>query len=210
MAEIMRFLCPGCGKRLKAPETAGGRTVKCPTCSTAVVIPETPDGAAQTTAAPRVAPPPLASDSYADDPAPRQQAGDDDMDYDDRPSRRSGGERPGKVQAIAIMTLIGGILAIFGSLVWLAYIGLVGVATIGVGLLCCLWPGPYYGLVMGIMATIKGSQLLGKDAHRLRPPKGIAIMQILNIVNLDLPNCVMGILTLVFLNEPEVRRYFRG
>jgi len=23
-------------------------------------------------------------------------------------------------------------------------------------------------------------------------------------------NCVMGIINLVFLNEPEVRRYFRG
>jgi hypothetical protein len=35
-------------------------------------------------------------------------------------------------------------------------------------------------------------------------------MQIINIINLDVVNCAMGIISLVFLNEPEVRRYFRG
>jgi hypothetical protein len=152
----------------------------------------------------------LPADPLDDEPEPRRRARDEDMEDDDRPSRRRGRERPGKAQAIAIMTLIGGILATLGSLSTLAYIGLVGVASLGVGLLCCLWPGPYYGLVVGIMAMIKGSQLLGQDAHRLPPPKGIAIMQIINIVNFDFPNCVMGILTLVFLNDPEVRRYYRG
>jgi hypothetical protein len=43
---VLRFLCPGCGKRLKAPESAPGRTVKCPTCGTALVVPETPSRAA--------------------------------------------------------------------------------------------------------------------------------------------------------------------
>jgi hypothetical protein len=35
-------------------------------------------------------------------------------------------------------------------------------------------------------------------------------MQIVNIVNGDIPNCVMGILTLVFLGEKPVARYYRG
>ncbi len=35
-----RFLCQGCGKRLIAPESACGRTVKCPKCGTAVLVPE--------------------------------------------------------------------------------------------------------------------------------------------------------------------------
>jgi hypothetical protein len=169
-----------------------------------------------------------------DEPRPRRRREDDedyeeargrrvrrrddygDEDYDDEAeddedyrSRRRG-EKPGKVVAVAIMMLIGGILAIISSVAILAYLGLAGAVTCGVGWLGCLWPGPYYSLVLGILATIKGSQLLGRNADRLPPPKGVAIMQIINIVNLDIPNCVMGIIALIFLNEREVQRYFRG
>jgi len=140
---------------------------------------------------------------------------DDDLDDDirDRPSRRgrrSSAQRPGKVQAIAIMTLVGGILATINALAILAYIGMMGAATLGIGLLCCLWPGPYYGLTIGILATIKGSQLLGQDARSQPPPKGTAIMMIINIINVDIVNCVLGILVLVFCSDPEVEDFFRG
>lgn len=36
---LVRFNCPGCGKNLKAPETAAGRQSKCPTCGTKVTVP---------------------------------------------------------------------------------------------------------------------------------------------------------------------------
>jgi hypothetical protein len=113
------------------------------------------------------------------------------------------------VQAIAIMTLVGGILAILGSLCWFAYVGLMSIVSMGFGLVCCLWPGPYYGLVVGIMAAIRGANLIGKDGHRAGAPRGIAIMQIINIINFDVPNFVMGVLTLAFLNDREVQSYFR-
>jgi hypothetical protein len=38
----------------------------------------------------------------------------------------------------------------------------------------------------------------------------VAIMQIINIICCDVPNCVMGILTLVFLGDPEVEAFFSG
>ncbi len=122
---------------------------------------------------------------------------DDDDDYRDRPSRRGRGRsavRPGKVQAIAIMTLIGGIYAI------VHFLGVAGSS----GGFCCLWPGLYYALVVGIMAIIKGSQLLGEQAPYQAPPKGIAIMMIINIINGDMINCVLGIIVLVFCSDPEV------
>jgi hypothetical protein len=135
-----------------------------------------------------------------------------DDDYRDRPSRRGrrGADRPGKVQAIAIMTLVGGIIATLNALAILAYFGMTAVMTLGLGLLCCLWPGPYYGLVIGILAIIKGSQLMGQDARSLPPPKGIAIMMIVNIVNFDVVNCTLGIIILVFCGDPEVEEFFRG
>src|SRR5437870_44038 len=43
---MLRFLCPRCGKRLKAPETATGRTTKCPKCGTALGVPATSSRAA--------------------------------------------------------------------------------------------------------------------------------------------------------------------
>ncbi len=95
-------------------------------------------------------------DEYEDDLPPSKR----------RRSRRSDA-RPGKVQAIAIMTLIGGIL---GILVAIYYLVLLGLSSFGI---CCLWPGGYYSLVMGIMATVRGSQLLGKDAHQQAPPRAL-------------------------------------
>ncbi len=45
LSTMLRFLCPRCGKRLKAPETAAGRTVKCPKCSAVVLVPVVSSGA---------------------------------------------------------------------------------------------------------------------------------------------------------------------
>lgn len=38
-ADLLRFLCPECGKRLKAPHVLTGRTVKCSKCLTPVIVP---------------------------------------------------------------------------------------------------------------------------------------------------------------------------
>lgn len=44
---LVRFNCPGCGKNLKAPETAAGRQSTCPKCGTRVTVPVRGDAAAQ-------------------------------------------------------------------------------------------------------------------------------------------------------------------
>jgi hypothetical protein len=104
------------------------------------------------------------------------------------------------VQAVAIMTLIGGIYAI------LHFLGVAG----GTGGFCCLWPGLYYAIVVGILGIIKGSQLLGQDAHLQAPPKTVAIMMIVDIINGDLVCVVLGIIILVFCSDPEVERFYKG
>jgi hypothetical protein len=104
------------------------------------------------------------------------------------------------VQAIGIMTLIGGILAV---LLFLA----LSVSSSGI---CCLWPGTYYSLVLGILAIIKGAQLLGDGAHLSPPPRWCAIMMIINIINGDVTNLAMGIICTVFYSDPEVQEYFQS
>jgi hypothetical protein len=110
--------------------------------------------------------------------------------------------KPGKVQAIAIMVLVGGIVAVFLGLVWF-----LSLAMTCIGL---LWPGPYYAIVAGILAIIKGAKLLGKEDYKQKAPKTIAIMQIICIVNCDIANLALGIVTLVFLGDEEVKAYYRG
>lgn len=93
--------------------------------------------------------------------------------------------------------LIGGI---FACLVSLAIAG----ATM------CLWIPWIYGLVAGIMAIIKGIQLMGD----VRPGSGIPtaqpVMLIINILNGDMIGMVMGIIALVLLNDPQSKAYLKG
>jgi predicted Zn finger-like uncharacterized protein len=186
--------CPSCRRTLRVPESLLGQLVKCPTCQHAFTA------ALEDAPPPRkeAAPPPPPRDRGDDAPPPRpRRAGRDDWEDDyDRPRRR---EKPGKVQAVAVMTLVGGIMAT------LLGVGL----TLGGFPVCCLWPGTYFSLVMGIMAIVKGAQLLGPNAHREAPPTTVAVMQIINVINGDFVNLTLGILTLVFLNEAEVKRFFR-
>ena len=107
------------------------------------------------------------------------------------------GVKPGKVQAIAIMTLIGGILATLGALGW-------ALATF------CIWIPFIYGLVYGIMAIVNGSKMLGsRPWEGYRSAKTMGIMMIINIINCDVISLVMGIIILVFLNDPQVSNYMR-
>ncbi len=187
--------CPSCRRELQLPEDLLGHLVKCPACGqtfTGNENEEIPEAAS----AEEESPP----ESSPAQPARTRAPENEREPVEDRPSRPQPSERPARVQAIAIMMLIGGIYALVHSL------GLV-VGTFGLG---CLWPGVYYAIVFGILAIVKGSALVGEQGLSQPPPTGIAIMQIIDIINGDVVNCVMGIIALIFLNEPEVRRWYRG
>ena len=117
--------------------------------------------------------------------------------------------KPGKVQAIAIMTLIDGILSILIGIGWgLGILGTV-VGTFGVGffvLLCC--PVPIYAVVLGILEILFAANLLPEPPKVQEFAKYVAIMQIVNIISGDILSPVTGILALVFANDPEVVGYF--
>src|SRR5690349_6154202 len=158
--------CPSCERRLRVPDGLVGGQVKCPTCGeTFTADPDAPPPRRREEDGPRLSgrdtPLPLLPREDDDEAPPRPRPTrplrreDDEDDYGDRPRRRRRTEKPGKIQALGIMMLIGGILGV------ILFLGL-GAGSSGV---CCLWPGTYYSLVMGIMAIVKGCQLLGDDAH---------------------------------------------
>jgi predicted Zn finger-like uncharacterized protein len=211
--------CPSCERRLRVPDNLLRAKVKCPTCGTVFLG----DSAGAPPAPPKEKPTPAREqldqleevhdepppdDEHVEEPQRKRSSvrrrQEDEEDEDDYGIRKPQQERPGKVQAIGIMMLVGGILGIvLGAGLLFSF----GAGSMGI---CCLWPGFYYGLIMGILATIKGAQLLGDKAHLQPPPRTTAILMIINAVNGDMANLAMGIICLVFLNEPEVKRYFRG
>jgi len=104
-------------------------------------------------------------------------------------------QKPGALQAIAIMQLVGGIVACLMS--------------IFVALSSLFFYIPWiYSMVIGILCIIKGAQLLGSNAHLQKPPKVLAILQIINIITCDVVNLVLGIVSLVLQGNDEVQAFF--
>ena len=106
--------------------------------------------------------------------------------------------QPGKLQAVAIMSLVGGIMS-------LLVCAAIAASTF------FIWITWIYSLVLGIMAIVYGSQMLGKNSVQgFSSAKTIAIMQIISIISCDFVNLTMGIVSLVFLNDEEVKTYLRN
>jgi hypothetical protein len=111
---------------------------------------------------------------------------------------------PGKVQAIAIMTLINGILnVIFGFVFTISVIG----ATAGIGLLCS--PVTILPSVLGVFEIIGGAKLMGNPPRKFNV-KTIAILEICTIITANVTSLVIGILNLVFYNDPETQAYIES
>ncbi len=129
----LTITCPSCQRPLRVPENLLGQAVKCPSCSHTFVVPE---NAAEPLSPPEVAPSP--SDFRAKPFPSQRRAPDDDYDDEDYPEapyrRRRVRPKPGKVQAIAVMMLVGGILATLHA----------AILMITIYGLC--WPGTYYSI----------------------------------------------------------------
>ncbi len=109
---------------------------------------------------------------------------------------------PGKLEAVRVMAIVGGALAILNGLLVTGAFLLMGIAS--AGLLCLCLPLPLYWLVAGVVALMQGLETAK------RPPRTAAIMQIVCIISGDVINLVLGILELSFLGQPEVRAYYRA
>lgn len=85
----IRVGCPHCGSALNAPDSAGGKTVKCPKCGGLVILPEAelsePAPAPAPVRAPVVRAKPLAASPSKSSPTNRTQR---HLDDDDEPPKR--------------------------------------------------------------------------------------------------------------------------
>jgi hypothetical protein len=110
-------------------------------------------------------------------------------------------ESPGLVKTIAVMTLINGIINIFWGLI----------ATVSVTasvILICLVPLAILPTILGIFEIIYAAKLLTDPPQPVQPSTTIAILEILCILTFNVFSMIVGILSLVFYNDPQVKEYF--
>ena len=113
-------------------------------------------------------------------------------------------EKPGKITAIILLTLISGGFNIFAALAGTAA---VVTGTLGIGLFCCA-PLTILPAVLGVFEVLYAFDLMAYPPKRVRPNQTIAILEILCILFGNVLAAIAGIIALVFYNEPEVRHYF--
>ena len=110
--------------------------------------------------------------------------------------------RPGKFQAVAVITLVGGIV----SLLWTLIVIWASLASLFFA--CCFIPSGLYSLIAGILITVQGIRLLGRNAGGILPrTASSATLLIMCILALN-PIClVLGTINHLLLNDPVVREY---
>ena len=113
---------------------------------------------------------------------------------------------PGKLQAVAIIQTILGVLEILLGIFWGFYVLILGIATFGIGLIAI--PVPIIFLIVGILSLVSGIKGLNKSpAYGLSV--GVAISQLLGIFACDVLSFGGGLASLILLFQDEVRSYFR-
>jgi hypothetical protein len=110
-------------------------------------------------------------------------------------------QKPGLVTAIAVMTLVSGIVNLFWGFVASA----TALGTI-VGVICL--PITILPTILGIFEIIYAAKLLSTQPEPVQPSTPLAVFQILTIFYGNIFSVVVGILLLIFFNDVAVRDYF--
>jgi len=115
-------------------------------------------------------------------------------------------DSPGLVKTIAVLTLINGIINIFWGLI---LTGTIVIPTFGLALLCL--PLVLFTLlptILGIFETLYSIKLLSDPPQPVQPSTTIAMLEILCVLTGNVFSMIVGILSLVFYNDPQVKEYF--
>ncbi|MEN4010724.1 MAG: hypothetical protein AB1453_12620 [Chloroflexota bacterium] len=111
--------------------------------------------------------------------------------------------KPGMVTTLGVMTLVSGILNI---LTGLGITFAVAVSTLGIGLLCA--PITFLPGILGVFEILYAIKILANPPTPVQFSQTIAILEILTILVGNVVALIVGILALVFYNDPQVREYF--
>lgn len=110
-------------------------------------------------------------------------------------------QKPGLVTAIALMTLVSGIINLFWGFV--ASASMLG--TI-IGVVCL--PITILPTILGVFEIIYAAKLLSAQPQPVQPSPSIAVFEIMTFVMGNIFSMVAGILVLIFYNDLTVKDYF--
>jgi hypothetical protein len=113
----------------------------------------------------------------------------------------SGPQKPGMITALAVLTLVSGIVNIIAGL------------GIGAGLavsvvLICVAPLGALPIVLGVFEIIYAVKLLSNPPQPVQPNQTIAILEIVCFLFGNMISGITGVLALVFYNDAAVKAYF--
>ena len=110
-------------------------------------------------------------------------------------------QKPGLVTAIALMTLVSGIINLFWGFVASA------TALSTIVFVICL-PITIMPTILGIFEIIYAAKLLSAQPQPVQPSTSIAVLEILTFLLGNIFSMVAGILALIFYNDLTVKEYF--
>ena len=110
-------------------------------------------------------------------------------------------EKPSLVNVIAWTTLASGIV----NLGWGLVVSATALLTI-VGI-CCT-PLTILPAILGIFEIIYAAKLLSAPPQPVRPATNLAILEIVCILTGNVFSMIVGIISLIFYNDPAVKNYF--
>jgi hypothetical protein len=110
-------------------------------------------------------------------------------------------QKPTLVQVIAWTTLASGVVNLFWGLVASG----TALATI-VGVICT--PLTILPTLLGVFELIYAAKLFSNPPQAIQPSTNIAVFEIATVLTGNVFSMAVGILSLVFYNDPEVKNYF--
>ncbi|NWF65034.1 MAG: hypothetical protein HXY38_12090 [Chloroflexi bacterium] len=110
-------------------------------------------------------------------------------------------QKPGLLTAIALMTLVSGIINLF----WGVVASATALGTI-IGVVCL--PIAILPTILGIFEIIYAAKLLSAQPQPAQPSTAIAVFEILTFLMGNIFSMVVGILSLIFYNDVTVKDYF--
>lgn len=109
--------------------------------------------------------------------------------------------KPTKLQTMAVLVLVNGIL----NIVWGGILALLGVLSL-IGILCA--PLLILPMILGVFELIYAINLMAEPPKVKEPSQAIAILEICDIFFLNIFSVVVGILSLIFISDEEIKEYF--
>jgi DNA-directed RNA polymerase subunit RPC12/RpoP len=207
----IKFLCPNCGKRLRAPASDAGRQIVCPNCAAPIAVPSPPIAASQETAPAASTAPSAPTDPFSTAKeiyVPGSSAGfatADELPPDPEIRARVFGPAAG----LMAVGLCGLLLRFAGSIKHQFEVTLPGSAATAEWL---IWPG---GGTTTVFLTIMSALLIlsGQRMRNLQSYWFAVGSSVLAMVPCVSPCCSLGlpigIWSLAVLWNEEVKRAFR-